>query len=520
MTDSDPIDSFSIIYNSTEIPISKFKFALDSRKFRRISDFISAQSLTVTGDPPVSTFQLFAAGVQGESIEITEDTAYDLLDLSADWETEAFTSVVLDFIAKSQRYDAVCAKLAESNQQRPSHELEAILIEHVNAAIAFPAFKNLSLAALHRILGSPDANVDPHLHLRFVLDMLETFHSDASILASSIDLGKLSGDEVKSLISSRDLVKAFVNPSLCSATLTLLQQNETLFQRVQKTESALELVLQRLETLENNSNQTTRVNDMENRLSELSKTIERMNESISQADKKWHTSLRKTNKTVNGLSRRANETENQLKTLSNTRDTTTRSITDLTKQTADLAVQVLDLSESTRAMRPIECEFGGRSFAGVVHHLTSSVQENDSTVNVTASSSDHNEPYFVADMSSRDVWFSENKPGQWLMYDFGDSRVKVTHYTIRTHKYPPGTCHLKSWVVEGSRDTKAWSELDKRSLSLLNGPNRFQTFPCRAPSAAVRFVRLRQTAANARGDHVLALATFEVFGVLLVPQPP
>jgi hypothetical protein len=120
-------------------------------------------------------------------------------------------------------------------------------------------------------------------------------------------------------------------------------------------------------------------------------------------------------------------------------------------------------------------------------------------------------------MGWTDVWFTENKPDQWVMYDFGDSRVKITHYTIKTHKFPTGTCHIKSWVVEGSRDAKTWAELDRRAISLLNGPNRYQTFPCSKRGSLCRFVRLRQTGMNARGDTILALTNFEVFGLLFVP---
>jgi hypothetical protein len=77
---------------------------------------------------------------------------------------------------------------------------------------------------------------------------------------------------------------------------------------------------------------------------------------------------------------------------------------------------------------------------------------------------------------------------------------------------------LKAWAVEVSRDAKNWTELDKRTNTLLNGPSRFHTFPCAKPGQKCRYLRLRQTGTNARGDNVLALTNFELFGLLLMPE--
>jgi hypothetical protein len=522
LASEDPLDAFSIIYNSTEIPISKFKFALYSPRFRRISNFILAKSLVVTGDASLSTFRLFLAEVQGDRTDFADDVIYDLLDLSAEWETQAFTKRILESISHSAKYNELCAKLFARKEKWPNHELESILIQNINTAITFPAFKHLSLATLHRILRSPDADINPHLHVRFVLDMLELFHKDASILTESIDIRKLTPQEARELLSSPYLVTSFLSPSVPALTLSLIEQNTALSQRLQTTEASLEAVLHRLESLEENTG-VARSDDQ--RLTRLSEEIQRVSESIesriSEADKKWHASLRKTNKTVNNLARKATETDEQLKSLSADQEAAARSLADLGKQTADLSAHVFDIRESVRVLKPINCHFSGRSFSGIISHLTSIVHDNVHVANVvkiTASSSDHNEPYFVAEATWNDVWFSENKPDQWLMYDFGSHRVNVDHYTIKTHKYPTGTCHIKSWAVEASRDGRSWSELDRRCISLLNGPNRFQTFPCEKLGPPCRFIRLRQTALNARGDKVLALTHFELFGELLLSE--
>jgi hypothetical protein len=70
MAFADPLDAFSIIYNSTEIPISKFKFAL----------------YALTGGIPLATFRLFLAGTQWERAVFPDHIVDDLLDLSIELE--------------------------------------------------------------------------------------------------------------------------------------------------------------------------------------------------------------------------------------------------------------------------------------------------------------------------------------------------------------------------------------------------------------------------------------------------
>jgi hypothetical protein len=47
----------------------------------------------------------------------------------------------------------------------------------------------------------------------------------------------------------------------------------------------------------------------------------------------------------------------------------------------------------------------------------------------------------------------------WLCYDSKERRTLPTHYAILTHGGPPGSAHLKSWLVEASADGKEWWEV-------------------------------------------------------------
>jgi hypothetical protein len=75
-------------------------------------------------------------------------------------------------------------------------------------------------------------------------------------------------------------------------------------------------------------------------------------------------------------------------------------------------------------------------------------------VEITASSVYSNSPDCAprnaADFGTNSEFCSEDKPGQWICWDFKALRIEPRYYTIRTSDYRPNYDHLKSWAVEGS----------------------------------------------------------------------
>ena len=532
-----PEEPFSIFYNSTEIPISKYKFALYSRKFQRCPELTNSNSLKTVGDAPLSTFTQFLAGAQGEEMEISEDTCLDLLQLAKEWEAPTVEQTVADFISKSPNYDAICARLQRRESNEPDTALEGVLAKHLNKAILLPSFSTLPLPVLDRILNSRDAEADAHELLKFVLKMFEVYKGDASILARAIDIRRLSSEEAEELLGNPFLRTDVVGPSLGTATLDLIRENREMRERMEQTDQTLRLLIDQMKRFEESQTEDrlriaqlsmkidkmkqkakTRAADVAN---EFLKAKEDTAAKLVEVEKKAHSDLRKTNKIVNGLTRKSTEYDDVIKTMPARLETQRQTLTMLSGSVARLEVAVADLQEGPKKYETIDLDFEGKSFVGIMDYLNTKAGQNASVagmIEITGSTTDHNEPYYVADMGWDDLWFTEDLPDQWLMYNFKDMRVKVKHYTLKTHKYPSNTPHIKTWVVEGSRDGYTWVELDKRSISVLNGPSRFQTFPCRNSDGVYRFVRLRQTAANARNDNVLALTNFEIFGDLLVPE--
>jgi hypothetical protein len=117
----------------------------------------------------------------------------------------------------------------------------------------------------------------------------------------------------------------------------------------------------------------------------------------------------------------------------------------------------------------------------------------------------------AANLLSHDYFHSMNVSNQWLCYDFKTLKVRPTHYSVHTYH---GNLHLRFWVLEGSMDGSKWTELDQRNNNATtNDEHPIGTFTV-SNVYECRFIRLRQTGKNARGDDYFLLFAFEIFGYL------
>jgi hypothetical protein len=101
---------------------------------------------------------------------------------------------------------------------------------------------------------------------------------------------------------------------------------------------------------------------------------------------------------------------------------------------------------------------------------------------------------------------SRLEPNQWVCWDFGEMRIRPTHYTICTYS-------LKSWVVEGSLDGRSWTEIDRQTDNQDFKSTNTASFAVSNP-AKFRFIRLTQTGKRQCGDDFLILSAVEFCGTL------
>lgn len=119
-------------------------------------------------------------------------------------------------------------------------------------------------------------------------------------------------------------------------------------------------------------------------------------------------------------------------------------------------------------------------------------------------------------------YISGNLPNSWLKYDFIGSKVRPTHYLIRSkHDLLKGCCHLKTWVIEGSNSDQEndWKILDTRSdityLGDYGASYKFEIQQSLQQNEYFRYLRIRQTGPNTRNDNYLVISALEYFGSII-----
>lgn len=112
---------------------------------------------------------------------------------------------------------------------------------------------------------------------------------------------------------------------------------------------------------------------------------------------------------------------------------------------------------------------------------------------------------------------TDDNPNSWMCFDFKNSRVAPTFYTIKSTYLEQYHIHPKSWVIEGSIDNTSWEILDEqKNCSFLNGPFLVHTFKIQNLSLKeFKFIRMRITGPNWYNDHRLSIKSFELYGRLI-----
>ena len=157
---------------------------------------------------------------------------------------------------------------------------------------------------------------------------------------------------------------------------------------------------------------------------------------------------------------------------------------------------------------------------GIIAHLTRECGGNVhdlGIVNVTASSFQSGyHPKNAVDLRKHAAFDSQDEPNSWICYEFKARSVIPTSYSVRSWGYGPGSCHLKSWVIEVSNDKVSWTEIDRQdNNNNLNDKYVTRNFTIsQVPSESFRFVRLRQTGKSHSGYDFLTLSALEIFGTL------
>lgn len=167
------------------------------------------------------------------------------------------------------------------------------------------------------------------------------------------------------------------------------------------------------------------------------------------------------------------------------------------------------------------------AFEGIINYLTKKSGGNVSdngTVKVTSSSTNESQlARNSVDFQENSNYFQSNRQkNDWLMFDFINSKVHPTHYSIRTRN--DFNCHHpKNWVIEGSNTgsdiESEWTVLDSRQNDgYLNNMKVTHTYSIqndKKEKEYFRYIRIRQTGVGTSNDYYLTLSCLEYFGNLI-----
>lgn len=171
----------------------------------------------------------------------------------------------------------------------------------------------------------------------------------------------------------------------------------------------------------------------------------------------------------------------------------------------------------------IEVKYANERFKGIITKLGNGDSKKaltEGAIRITSSSvhsGGNQQAKNVVDYKNdKQVFESLNNENSWLCIDFIKSKVRPSHYSIRSTDYGAKNECLQHWCIEGSNDNANWKILDTRSdeKSLLE--NRAEnTFPIKnnlEKDEYYRYLRIRQTGLNSSGNNELFFSSIEFFG--------
>ena len=231
---------------------------------------------------------------------------------------------------------------------------------------------------------------------------------------------------------------------------------------------------------------------------------------------------------IETLGKELQKTRTEVKELRKTRS----ELKALQKKTTELKSLTSDLNRLKESEKRFDAEIKAmpkrvftlnkrEPLSGIIAYLTLKCRGNvheKEVVTITSSGvyGDEFSPKNAASLGTDSYFWSDAKPGSSICLDFKNRRVVVTGYSIRSCWDPKGGRHLKSWVLEGSTNGRMWHDIDRRENEKeLNGEGATGTFPASSVrKERFKYVQLRQTDHNQRGDDFLTLSSLEIFGVL------
>lgn len=512
---------FTIKFNEKSYRIVKFKASLYSKRFRELTSGEKKNSLEISAPVPTNVFVQFLSAIQGEEYTITSESAFDLYSLSILWKVDTLYAELRSFLDEKPDIGLAIERIL-SSEKKLLEGMEEIISANFDNAVKNSKSKDLPLDFLIKCVRCPLAKIKKmKSFFVFVTEMMNKHGKEASALAEGLDFYYLERDDAMSFLENPNL-----DPVIASDTI--IKIIKLYANNMKEIDEKLDYVNDKISSSLQDPNSamatiTERIDLMKDDFSLLQKRITKFKTQVDNEVKALDTGITAIDKQSKAETKKENllyeDIIGQIGLLESKFEVTKLMAKEsMPKSPVKPKLEDPDdepVSERHLTAIPFNSE---QPFEGILTSLSQvangNVNENG-VVKITASSTDHSTPAQVADRGWSDFWFSQNKPGQWIMFDFVQRQVVVSNYTIKTIKFCEDSCHMKSWCIEGSADCMNWEMIDEQDTNELNGSNKIASFKCKNESEPCRYIRLRMTGPNQRGDNLLALNNIEFFGVLV-----
>lgn len=140
-------------------------------------------------------------------------------------------------------------------------------------------------------------------------------------------------------------------------------------------------------------------------------------------------------------------------------------------------------------------------------------------ISITASSIDGGQLSNLVNYDSASFFQTKSEKNSRICFEFKKHEIVPSNYLIRTIN-SEDNYHLKSWIVEASKDSKTWITIDEQQNNdFLKGTSKVHLFPISNQKESFKFVRIKQTGPswyhNNDSDHHLLMTWIEFFGKLI-----
>lgn len=427
------------------------------------------------------------------------------------------------------------------SNQGANGKVNASLIErlasHLDASVSIPSFSEFPLDTLESIFTHPKVYIKDYHHIqRFLMEMLNRYKSKASPLFKCINLIRLTPEEALQILDNKDLDKSYIGETASDVAAYFLRQKDDLKDQMNKLSQRLDEIEQfDLEQEFDNIQQVfeqlfDRVDKefhapQKNRpldpnvQKNLEDKLASMGDTVAEKVKEYHTRIineeRNLKKVMKDAMDKIKSVEKQVDPLRAQSEEMRRSIDSMLTRSKNLQESIAN--DDIYVPESISIAFTGHSFDGILAHLSDlgaiDPKEKNSVI-ITASSEEHGKPSYLSHRIPPDYFKTENKPNQWILFEFVNRQICVKNYSLRSHNSRTGSDYFKDWILEGSNDKTNFELIDQRTTTTIKGENKFQTFPAKHDKQRYMYIRLR------RVKNSISLKDIEFFGEIYSLSKP